>query len=63
MILWVLIFCSMRGFSQPVASTLSPDSLVEMRFRIFYPVNQTDIHEDYMGNADMLHRIRKNLEK
>jgi hypothetical protein len=63
MILWVLIFCSMRGFSQPVASTLSPDSLVEMRFRIFYPVNQTDIHEDYMGNADMLHRIRKYLEK
>lgn len=39
------------------------DSLVEMRFRIFYPVNQTEIQEDYMGNADMLHRIRKYLEK
>jgi len=43
--------------------TNQSDSSVVMRFRIFYPVNKTDIHEDYMDNADQLHRIRKYLEK
>jgi len=42
---------------------LQPDSSVEMRFRIFYPVSQTKLHEDYMDNANQLHRIRKYLEK
>ena len=56
-ILFLLLVC------QCVSAGDVRDSLVEMRFRIFYPVNQTNIHEDYMGNADMLHRIRKYLEK
>lgn len=43
--------------------TFQSDSSVVMRFRIFYPVNETDIHEDYMDNANQLHRIRKYLEK
>lgn len=43
--------------------TIQSDSSVVMRFRIFYPVNKTDIHEDYMDNANQLHRIRKYLEK
>ena len=45
------------------AQILSDTSSVEMRFRIFYPVNQTTIHEDYMDNANSLYRIQKYLEK
>lgn len=58
-----LLLASLTGLAASRKDTHSPDSLVEMRFRIFYPVNQTDIHEDYMDNADMLHRIRMYLEK
>ena len=39
------------------------DSSVVMRFRIFYPVGKTELHEDYMDNANTLHRIHKYLEK
>ena len=39
------------------------DSSVVMRFRIFYPVNKTELYEDYMDNANTLHRFQKYLEK
>ena len=39
------------------------DSSVVMRFRIFYPVGKTELYEDYMDNANTLHRIHKYLEK
>ena len=41
----------------------SSDSSVVMRFRIFYPVNAVELHEDYMDNANTLHRIQKYLEE
>ena len=43
--------------------TAQSDSSVVMRFRIFYPVNQTAIYEDYMDNAVQLHHIREYLKK
>lgn len=43
--------------------TAQSDSSVVMRFRIFYPVNQTAIYEDYMDNAVQLHHIREYLRK
>ena len=52
-----LIAFALRGTGQTV-----PDSTVEMRFRVFYPVGKTELHEDYMGNAQTLYRIRKYLE-
>ena len=41
----------------------SSDSSVVMRFRIYYPVNQVELHEDYMDNASTLHRIQEYLKK
>ncbi len=58
-----LLLASLTGLAASRKDTLPPDSLVEMRFRIFYPVNKIDIHEDYMDNPYMLHHIRKYLEK
>lgn len=52
-----LIAFALRGAAQTV-----PDSTVEMRFRVFYPVGKTELQEDYMGNAQTLYRIRKYLE-
>ena len=43
--------------------TAPSDSSVVMRFRIFYPVNRTEIFEDYMDNAVQLHHIREYLKK
>ena len=43
--------------------TAQSDSSVVMRFRIFYPVNQTAIYEDYMDNAVQLHHIREYLKR
>ena len=53
-----LICMALGGYAQTPS-----DSSVVMRFRIFYPVNKTELHEDYMDNANTLHRIQKYLEK
>lgn len=54
-----LIGIALGGNAQATSDTTS----VEMRFRIFYPVGKTDLYEDYMDNANTLHRIQKYLEK
>ena len=53
-----LISFALGGFAQTTSN-----SSVAMRFRIFYPVNHTDIHKDYMGNDIQLSYIQKYLEK
>lgn len=58
-----LLLCLPLNLLAQTTDTLSLDSSVEMRFRIYYPVNQTQLHEDYMDNANQLHRILKYLEK
>lgn len=59
----MILLCFPLSLMAQQGSTIQSDSSVVMRFRIFYPVNQTKLYEDYMGNADMLRRIRKYLEK
>lgn len=54
-----LIGIALGGNAQISSDTAS----VVMRFRIFYPVSKTELHEDYMDNANTLHRIQKYLEK
>lgn len=58
-----LICCLPSVLLAQTAETIQSDSSVVMRFRIYYPVNKTDIHADYLDNANQLHRIRKYLEK
>lgn len=58
----MLLCLPLTLMAQPTG-TMQSDSSVVMRFRIFYPVNQTNIHEDYMDNATQLHHIQKYLEK
>ena len=60
--LLMLLCISMPAMAQQTDAVPS-DSSVVMRFRIFYPVNESDIHEDYMDNANQLQSIRKHLEK
>ena len=54
-----LIFIALGGHAQTSPDTAS----VVMKFRIFYPVGKTELHENYMDNANTLHRIQKYLEK
>ena len=63
LVILITMFCLPLSLVGQTASTTHADSSVVMRFRIYYPVNKTDIHEDYMDNATQLHHIRKYLEK
>lgn len=58
-----LLLCLPLTSIAKLPGTIHSDSSVVMRFRIFYPVNETKLHEDYMDNANQLHRILKHLEK
>ena len=59
----MMVLCLPLTLMAQPTGTMQSDSSVVMRFRIFYPVNQTNIHEDYMDNATQLHHIQKYLEK
>ena len=62
-IISILISVFLQGHARNDADSVKSDSSVVMRFRIFYPVNKAELHEDYMDNAHTLHRIQKYLEK
>ena len=59
LLVFICLICIALGGNAQTSS----DSSVVMRFRIFYPVNQTDIDEDYMSNATQLHYMQKYLQK
>ena len=59
----LFIFICLIGIALGGNAQTTSDSSVVMRFRIFYPVGKTELHEDYMDNANTLHRIHKYLEK
>ena len=63
LVILITMFCLPLHLVGQTVGTTYADSSVVMRFRIYYPVNKTDIHEDYMDNATQLHHIRKYLEK
>jgi len=59
-----LLWCLPSALLGQSVDTFSLDSSsVEMRFRIFYPVGKSELHKDYMDNANTLHRFQKYLEK
>ena len=62
---WMICLCvfAVTSHAQQARNFLRSDSSVVMNFRVFYPVNQTQLFEDYMGNAESFYRIRKYLEK
>lgn len=63
---WMICLCvcvAVTSHAQQARSFLRSDSSIVMNFRVFYPVNQTQLFEDYMGNAESFYRIRKYLEK
>lgn len=65
-LLWMIcwgLWMSLAVQAQQRESFIRSDSSVVMNFRIFYPVNQTQLFEDYMDNAESFYRIRKYLEK
>ena len=59
LLVFICLICIALGGNAQTSS----DSSVVMRFRIFYPVNKTELYEDYMDNLNTLHRFKKYLEK
>ena len=59
LLIFICLICMALGGNAQTSS----DSSVVMRFRIFYPVNKTELHEDYMDNASTLHNIKEYLKK
>ena len=60
----LFVFICLIGIALGGNAQTSPDTAsVVMKFRIFYPVNQTELHEDYMDNGNTLRRFKKYLEK
>ena len=61
--IFALLVFSAYAFAGVGSGRIVPDSTVVMRFQIHYPVNSTEIHENYMGNARMLPYIQEFLQK
>lgn len=64
--LYIILFALLSLATPLRAVTGTPDtcytdSSVTMRFRIYYPINKTTIHEDYMDNHRQLARIKRYL--
>lgn len=58
-LVFICLICMALGGSAQTSS----DSSVVMRHRIFYPINKTELHKDYMNNASTLHHIQEYLNK
>ena len=56
-ILFLVVFAC--GFSLNVSASCLGDSTVVQKFQISYPVNDTELHEDYLDNESSLSIIRK----
>ena len=55
LILTIIIIC---GFSFRMSASTVVDSTVVQKFRISYPVNDTELHEDYLENKAALRTIK-----
>lgn len=47
------------GFSFRISASVVEDSTIVQKFRISYPVNDTELHEDYLDNKSALRTIRR----
>lgn len=66
MVITTALFCWLSGISNTVAATRrhassSSDTSEVRLFRIYYPVNQTELYPNYMGNRRHLEIIRQYL--
>ena len=57
-VLVAVIFCAVCAYAQSAS-----DSSTVHKFRILYPVNETTLHEDYLGNTAALRSIREHFKK
>ena len=53
-----LLLCSLPLVAQESHEMYSGDTLAVMHSRIYYPVNEVDIYEDYMTNPTELEQIK-----
>ena len=56
LILAIMISC---GFSLRMSAREFGDSTVVQKFRISYPINDTELHEDYLDNSAALKTIKR----
>ena len=47
------------GFSFISSASVRKDSTIVQKFLISYPINDTELHEDYLDNKSALKTIRK----
>ena len=60
--LYMLLFPSLTLMGQQTNAVKSGSSTV-VRFRLYYPVNEIRLFEDYMDNAIQLRRIQRAFER
>ena len=58
----LFVFICLIGLALRGAAQTPSDSMVAMRFRIYYPVGKTELREDYMDNARTLQHIQQYLQ-
>lgn len=61
--IFALLVFSAYAFAGVGLGRVVPDSTVVMRFQIHYPINSTEIVDDYMGNARLLPMIQEYFQK
>ena len=63
-VIWIfLLVCAVLGFVTGASAQSVEDSTTVQRFRIMYPLSETKLYEDYMGNTAALQSIREHLQK
>lgn len=60
---YILFLCIFLGFSLSTGAQSRGDSTLVHKFLISYPINDTELHEDYHDNAASLHIIREYFKK
>ena len=59
----ILFICAISGLSVHAHAQYRIDSTVVQKFRISYPVNDTELHENYHENQSALRSIRDHFKK
>ncbi len=59
----LMFICAIFGFTLGLKAHTQSDSSVVQRFRISYPINKTELYEDYQGNREALEIIQEYFKK
>jgi hypothetical protein len=57
------LLITLCGFTTKASAGASSDSTVVQKFQISYPINDTELHEDYLGNQTALRIIKEYFQK